>query len=199
MELNPHFLFNTLSAISGLVAHDRGAEAQEVVRRLGVLLRRTLERGTEPFSSVADEIELLEDYLFIQRTRFSDRLFVGLDIDRRARDCLIPSMLLQPLVENAIRHGIEPGAGRGEVSIAVQRAAGSLRIVIADTGAGFAFDGEGKLAHEGVGISNTRARLAHLFGTRASLTLANRRGGGSEATVVLPAAEHTSLARGPLT
>jgi two-component system LytT family sensor kinase len=187
MQLNPHFLFNTLSAISGLIAQDRRSEAREVIQRLGELLRRTLSSGNGHFSSVAREVELLEDYLFIQRIRFSDRLSVRMTVAEAARDCPIPPMLLQPLVENAIRHGVEPNEGRGDVGVQVERVSASLRIVISDSGGGFAMNGNGAPSHEGIGISNTRARLEHLYGDKATLILQNRREGGAEAIVVLPA------------
>jgi hypothetical protein len=187
MELNPHFLFNTLSAISGLVGQDRNGEAREVIQRLGELLRQTLGNGNGAYNSVAREVELLEDYLFIQRVRFSDRLRIVLEVADAARECLIPSMLLQPLVENAIRHGVEPREGRGDVRIRVERISASLRILIADSGAGFQFDPEGRLAHEGIGISNTRARLDHLYSDNARLLLQNGGSGGAEAIVVIPA------------
>jgi sensor histidine kinase YesM len=186
MQMNPHFLFNTLTAISGLVSQERKAEAREVIQRLGELLRQSLGNGSGPFTTVAKEAALLEDYLYIQRIRFSDRLGVHVDIDRDARDCLVPSMLLQPLVENAIRHGIEPREGKGDVQVSVRREADTLRINISDSGAGFALGRDGRPAREGIGIANTRERLDHIYGTNASLTLQNRTGGGAEAIVVLP-------------
>ena len=186
MQMNPHFLFNTLTAISGLVSQERKAEAREVIQRLGELLRQSLGNGNGPFTTVAKEAALLEDYLYIQRIRFSDRLGVTVDIDRDARDCLVPSMLLQPLVENAIRHGIEPKEGKGDVQVSVRREADSLRINIADSGAGFALGRDGRPAREGIGIANTRERLDHIYGSTASLILQNRTEGGAEAIVVLP-------------
>ncbi len=186
MELNPHFLFNTLTAISGLVGQDRKREARDVIGRLGGLLRRALEGGQEPFSTVGGELELLQDYLFIQRLRFQDRLTIHLAVDDDARDCLIPSMLLLQLVENAIRHGIEPREGRGAVTIQIDRVSASVRIAIRDTGAGFTFRDDDTLVREGIGISNTRARLAHVYGDRAALLLRNRDQGGAEAIVVIP-------------
>lgn len=187
MELNPHFLFNTLGAIASLVSQDRATEARAVIECLSGLLRRTLGCGSEPLSSVAIELDLLDDYLYIQRVRFSDRLRVTMEIDDEARSCAIPPMLLQPLVENAIRHGIEHHEGVGDVRVQVGRIAGSLRVAIADSGLGFALDDAGRPAREGVGISNTRARLAHLFGDDAALVLRNTPDGGAEAIVVLPA------------
>jgi sensor histidine kinase YesM len=188
MQMNPHFLFNTLTAISGLVSQERKAEAREVIQRLGELLRQSLGNGTGPFSTVAREAELLEDYLYIQRLRFSDRLTASVDIDRQARDLLIPTMLLQPLVENAIRHGVEPKEGKGAVQVSVTRDANSLQIRIADTGKGFALGRDGRPAREGIGIANTRERLDHIYGSAASLVLSNPAGGGAEALVVLPVA-----------
>jgi sensor histidine kinase YesM len=187
MQMNPHFLFNTLTAISGLVSQERKAEAREVIQRLGELLRQSLGNGgSGPFTTVAREAALVEDYLYIQRIRFSDRLGATIDIDRDARDCLIPSMLLQPLVENAIRHGVEPREGKGTVQVSVRREADSLRINISDSGAGFRLGGDGRPAREGIGIANTRERLDHIYGSAASLQLQNRTGGGAEAIVILP-------------
>ncbi len=186
MELNPHFLFNTLSAISGLLAQGRTADARDVIRRLGELLRQTLGSGAEPLNTVAREVELLGDYLFIQGMRFSDRLRVTLDVDAGAHGCLIPAMLLQPLVENAIRHGVEPREGMGDVRVCIARSNGALRIAITDSGDGFALADAGRPAHEGIGIGNTRARLRHLYGASASLTLDNLASGGASAVVVLP-------------
>ena len=186
MQMNPHFLFNTLTAISGLVSQERKAEAREVIQRLGELLRQSLGNGNGPFNTVAREAELLEDYLYIQRLRFSDRLTANVDIDRQARDLLIPTMLLQPLVENAIRHGVEPKEGKGTVQVRVTRDAESLTIRIADSGKGFTLGGDGRPAREGIGIANTRERLDHIYGSAASLVLSNPVDGGAEALVVLP-------------
>jgi two-component system, LytTR family, sensor kinase len=189
MELNPHFLFNTMSAISGLIAQGRSNDAREVVRRLSDLLRKTLETGSGQQSTMAREVELLEDYLYIQRMRFSDRLTVGVEVDAHARNCTIPPMLLQPLVENAIRHGVELTEGHGDVRIHVVRNNGSLRIAITDSGGGFQRGGNGIIAREGVGIANTRARLEHLYRANATLELRNRAEGGAEVVVVIPATE----------
>ncbi len=195
MQMNPHFLFNTLSAISGLVAQDRRGEAREVIQRLGELLRQTLGAGSGPFTGVAREAALLDDYLYIQRIRFSDRLGVAVSIDDGSRDCLIPSMLLQPLVENAIRHGVEPLEGKGQVDVTVRRDNGAIRIRIADTGKGFALGPDGRPLREGIGIANTRERLEHIYGGAASLVLRNGDDGGAEVIVTLPAGEPGQRAR----
>jgi two-component system LytT family sensor kinase len=192
MQMNPHFLFNTLTAISGLIAQERKAEAREVIQRLGELLRQSLGNGNGAFSTVAREAALLEDYLYIQRLRFSDRLTARVDIDGDARDLLIPTMLLQPLVENAIRHGVEPREGKGTVQINVRRESASLRISISDSGRGFTLGQDGRPTREGIGIANTRERLDHIYGSAGSLTLRNRSDGGAEAVVVLPALTESS-------
>jgi two-component system LytT family sensor kinase len=186
MQMNPHFLFNTLTAISGLVAQERKAEAREVIQRLGELLRQSLGNGNGPFSTVAREAALLEDYLYIQRIRFSDRLDAAVDIDLDARECLIPTMLLQPLVENAIRHGVEPREGKGRVRVSVSRDNGAIRIRIVDSGTGFVLGADGRPVREGIGIANTRERLEHMYGSGASLQLRNVEGGGAEAVVLIP-------------
>jgi two-component system LytT family sensor kinase len=186
MQMNPHFLFNTLTAISGLVAQERKAEAREVIQRLGELLRQSLGNGNGPFSTVAREAALLEDYLYIQRIRFSDRLDAAVDLDLDARECLIPTMLLQPLVENAIRHGVEPREGKGRVRVSVSRDNGAIRIRIVDSGGGFVLGADGRPVREGIGIANTRERLEHMYGSGASLQLRNVEGGGAEAVVLIP-------------
>ena len=195
MQMNPHFLFNTLTAISGLIAQERKAEAREVIQRLGELLRQSLGTGNGAFSTVAREAALLEDYLYIQRLRFSDRLSAHVDIHQDARDLLIPTMLLQPLVENAIRHGVEPREGKGSVHVTIRRENGSVRISIADSGRGFSLGQDGRPTREGIGIANTRERLDHIYGSGASLRLGNGTTGGAEAVVILPAlTESTPLA-----
>jgi two-component system LytT family sensor kinase len=193
MQMNPHFLFNTLTAISGLIAQERRVEAREVIQRLGELLRQSLGNGNGAFSTVAREAALLEDYLYIQRLRFSDRLSANVDIDRETNDLLIPTMLLQPLVENAIRHGVEPREGKGTVHVTVKREADMVRICILDSGHGFSLGRDGRPTREGIGIANTRERLDHIYGSGASLMLGNGSNGGAEAVVILPATSDSSL------
>jgi two-component sensor histidine kinase len=196
MQMNPHFLFNTLTAISGLVSQERKGEAREVIQRLGELLRQSLGNGNGPFTTVAREAALLEDYLYIQRVRFSDRLDATVEIDRDAGECIIPAMLLQPLVENAIRHGVEAREGKGRVRVSVRRDNGSVEIRIVDSGGGFTLGANGRPAREGIGIANTRERLDHMYGDKASLILRNARGGGAEALVTLPVISESSAMAG---
>ena len=186
MELNPHFLFNALTTIAALVGKGRKSEARDAIARLAELLRRALDGGQTQFSTIADELGLLEDYLFIQRLRFHDRLSVSVRLDANAGDCAIPTLLLMQIVENAIKHGIEPTEGRGAVAIQIDRIASSVRVAIRDTGAGFDFRHDGALKREGIGIGNTRARLHHAYGERAALCLENHADGGAEVIVVIP-------------
>jgi two-component system LytT family sensor kinase len=185
MELNPHFLFNALNAVSGLIGSQRTDEAQEVLGRLGGLLRQTLRRERSHFTTVAREMERLQDFLFIEQIRFGDRLSVSINVQHAASECAIPTMLLQPLVENAVRHGIEPALQRGSISIGVRRHEDQLVVQIDDTGRGFPVV-DGGPPREGIGLSNTRARLEQLFDGRARLTLVNRSVGGASLEVRMP-------------
>ena len=186
MELNPHFLFNALNAISGLVRRRDETKAVEMLASLGELLRLTLEREVGHEVSLGRELELLDLYLDIERTRFSDRLRVEVDIEPAARDALVPSFVLQPLVENAVRHGIAKSADRGWIRIAARVADHHLDIEIADTGPGIADAPPG----EGVGLRNTRARLSQLYGSSAVLRLDRGPAGGTIARLSLPAHAH---------
>jgi sensor histidine kinase YesM len=144
---------------------------------LGDLLRHTLDR--QPVSRLEEELDLLRQYLEIERIRFGDRLIVEEEIDPDTLDVPVPALILQPLVENAVRHGIAPTPGPGRVVIGASRVNGSLRLSVRDTGSGFP-----PVLREGIGLSNTRARLAQLYGDRASLSL-NGSGGDSGAVVTL--------------
>jgi signal transduction histidine kinase len=177
MELNPHFLFNALNSVAGLVRRGEDDAAVGVLARLGDLLRHTLDR--QPVSRLEEELDLLRQYLEIERIRFGDRLIVEEEIDPDTLDVPVPALILQPLVENAVRHGIAPTPGPGRVVIGASRVNGSLRLSVRDTGSGFP-----PVLREGIGLSNTRARLAQLYGDRASLSL-NGSGGDSGAVVTL--------------
>jgi two-component sensor histidine kinase len=206
-ELNPHFLFNTLNAISGLVRRSENAAAVRMLARLGDLLRMTLERGGDHRVPLEQELELLRVYLEIERVRFHDRLSVEMDVDKTALDGMVPTLILQPLVENAVRHGIAPRPGAGRIRVGVERRNGDLVLEVADSGAGFqgdggpplgpgvgsadvdASDGAGRdMAREdsGVGLSNTRERLAELYGERAVLSLGVAPEGGWLVRLILP-------------
>lgn len=185
MQLQPHFLFNTLNGIAGLVRDSKNKAAVDMLAGLSDLLRYTLESAGKQEVPLKEELEFLELYLDIQQMRFSDRLKVEMHVEPEVLDALVPNLILQPLVENSIRHGISRRAAAGVVGVSAQRDNGSLRIRIYDDGPGLKReDGAGTV--EGVGLSNTRARLAQLYGDRQSFTLKEREGGGVEAVLVIP-------------
>ncbi len=185
MQLHPHFLFNTLNGIAGLVRDSRNKAAVDMLAGLSDLLRYTLENAGKQEVALKEELEFLELYLDIQQMRFSDRLKVEMHIEPEVLDALVPNLILQPLVENAIRHGVSRRAGSGVVGINARRNEGSLRISIYDDGLGLKRD-DGAATVEGVGLSNTRARLAQLYGERQRFSLSEREGGGVEANLVIP-------------
>ncbi|HEX8129102.1 MAG TPA: histidine kinase [Pyrinomonadaceae bacterium] len=188
MQLHPHFLFNTLHSISALVYKDVEA-ADKMIARLGDFLRLTLENSGTQEVSLQQELEFLKCYLEIERIRFQDRLTTTLDIDAQALDVQVPNLILQPIVENAIRHGIAPRSAPGRIDILAERKNGTLRIRIKDNGPGLtlnrSFDGSFK---EGVGLANTRARLAQLYGAAHRFELANDPRGGLIVTMEIPSA-----------
>jgi signal transduction histidine kinase len=162
-ELHPHFLFNTLHAISSLV-HTNPDGADRMISRLSDLLRLTFDRSGAPRVSLQEELEFLQKYLEIEQTRFHDRLTVKFDIDPETLDAEVPRLILQPLVENAIKHGVSPKPGAGLVQIATRRQGANLWIEISDNGVGLSAGARARL-RSGVGLSNTRDRLECLYGT----------------------------------
>ena len=182
MQLNPHFLFNTLHAVSTLMTRDVDA-ARTMISDLSGLLRLSLDRVGESECPLDDELEFLGHYLDIERTRFADRLAVDIDVEAGARAALVPTLVLQPLVENAVKHGIAPRGEGGHVGVAAHRANGSLLLRVTDDGPGLPPGGPPR---DGVGLANTRDRLAKLYGPDATLDLKNRPEGGLVAEVRLP-------------
>jgi two-component system, LytTR family, sensor kinase len=196
MQLNPHFLFNTLNAISVLAMK---GERQGVVRMLTLLsdlLRASLE-NRQQVVSLRQELEFLDRYLDIEQVRFRDRLTVERDIDPDVLECEVPSLLLQPLVENAIGHGISRQPGPGTVRIEARIVNGEvLELCVRDSGPGIvARNGGVSTNGTGVGLSNTRARLEQMYGDRQELHLANCQQGGAAVTVRLPLRLMTSELR----
>src|SRR5687767_10407716 len=161
-QLHPHFLFNTLHAISALMHSDVDA-ADRTLMRLSDLLRLTLERLGEQEVTLASELEFLRKYLEIERMRFADRLVVRFDVIPEAELAFVPTLLLQPLVENAIKHGVARKSGAGHIEISARREHDKLHIEIRDDGVGLSEDALTAL-HKGIGVSTTRARLQHQFG-----------------------------------
>jgi LytS/YehU family sensor histidine kinase len=190
MQLHPHFLFNTLNAISALV-HEDADLAERMIARLGELLRSTLEAADRQEVPLRQEVEFIRPYLEIERARMGDRLKVELDIDPAALDAHVPNLLLQPLVENAIRHGIAPRAEPGRIEVRARREEGRLRLEVCDDGPGLAAG-----PREGVGLTNTRARLRQLYGEEHCFEMSNGAGRGLTVRVTIPFRECVRENRG---
>ena len=182
MQVHPHFLFNTLHAITVLIREDPAA-ATRVVTRLGDLLRLTLSRATTAQVSFRRELEILTLYLEIERTRFHDRLEIHYDVQPATLGALVPDLILQPLVENAIKHGVSPNSGTGRIDVRSRREGEWLLIEIRDNGAGLP---ELDRPNDGIGLSTTRARLERLYDGQHELTLANLPEGGCVARIRIP-------------
>lgn len=191
LELNPHFLFNSLNAVSALIQEGQPEGAVRMLARLGDLFRQTLDRKGDREVTLATELKLVSPYLEIERYRFGDRLAFRLDIAPDTARALLPSFVLQPLIENAIRHGIACKRGPGTVELISKRNGERLVVQVLDTGVGVSAR-RMKARGEGVGLSNTRARLQELYDEDWLLTLAERAEGGTEVTLSLPLryAEH---------
>jgi LytS/YehU family sensor histidine kinase len=174
-ELHPHFLFNTLHAISTLV-HTNPDAADRMISRLSDLLRITLDRSTSAGVPLQEELEFLQKYLEIEQTRFQDRLTVRYDIDPDTLDAEVPRLILQPLVENAIKHGVSPRTGPGLVEISARREGEALWLEVRDNGVGLSGGARARL-HGGVGLSNTRDRLACLYDGAHALEFSDGKNG----------------------
>jgi signal transduction histidine kinase len=183
MQLDPHFLFNTLNAISALMHRDV-ALADRMMGLLGELLRRMLGAGGAQEVPLAQELDFVGRYLEIQQARFGARLAVTLDIDPGTLGARVPALILQPLVENAIRHGVAPRPAGGRVEVRSRLREGALHLEVRDDGPGLPPEGAGE-CREGVGLANTRARLRHLYGPDHSLEL-NNGGTGVVVTLAIP-------------
>lgn len=183
LQLQPHFLFNTLNAISTLVHRDPNA-ADELIGDLSELLRLAL-HTSEHEVPLARELELLDCYLAIEQTRLGERLRIVREIDPAATEALVPTLALQPLVENAVRHGIEPRLAPGTITIRAERRAAELIVCVADDGVGLKPNPQ-RDGRRGIGIANTEARLRALHGNAARLVLGSSAAGGVEVRITLP-------------
>jgi len=182
LQLHPHFLFNTLNTITALINTDPRA-AERVVSELSDLLRLSLRTAPEPEVPLERELEVLEHYIGIQRVRFKDRLSVSFNVDPATRRALVPNLILQPLVENAIRHGIAPRAAPGRIEIVARRADGRLELRVTDDGVGCASAGAPR---EGIGLGNARARLRSLYGGAHRFDATGRPEGGFTVAIDIP-------------
>lgn len=182
LQLQPHFLFNSLNTVSSLMKRDPDS-ARRVLSDLSELLRYALNDRSEHVSSLRDDLAFLQGYVAIQKARFRDELEVSLDIDERTCDMLVPRMLLQPLVENSIKHAVSPRKTT-HVQIRSLLSGKDVVLLVTDDGPGFKSDCHGG---DGIGLRNTRQRIDALYGADASFTTRNRREGGAEVCITIPA------------
>jgi LytS/YehU family sensor histidine kinase len=182
VQLQPHFLFNVLNTISSYIYEDPDT-AVKIVARLSELLRSSLDSQNRAFIPLAQELAIAETYLEIERLRFSDRLQVRIDVPGETRRALVPSFLLQPLLENAMRHGIAGQIEGGTVEIVARRLGETLSLQVQDDGAGARPD---RPASTGIGLGNTRSRLERLYGADHTWRAGNRPGGGFEVEIAIP-------------
>lgn len=179
-QLNPHFLFNSLNTVLVLVRDQDTAAASRTLELLADVLRQVLETDRPREVPLRDELRFIERYLAIEQVRFSDRLRVEYSIEGRAASALVPDLIMQPLVENAVRHGVAQRAQAGTLAISARVVDDLLELAVRDDGAGI-----GRI-EEGVGLSNTKERLRTLFGDAASLTITSLPSNGTEVLVRLP-------------
>jgi signal transduction histidine kinase len=189
MQLQPHFLFNTLNAVAALQLEDPET-ARRMLVRLSDFLRATLENAGVNEVSLDREVDFVSRYLEIERVRFPKKLAVEIEVDPGVREALVPNLILQPIVENAIRHGIAAQACAGRVEIHAGRRNGSLQLRVRDTGPGLNRANPQSLHlpgnHSGRGLAITRARLERMYGAAASLSLRDAAGGGLEVEIQIP-------------
>ena len=184
-QLNPHFLFNTLNAISTLILDGANTTANQAVSRLSDFLRYTLDNDPMKRVSLGSELDALDLYLEIEKVRFGERLVVEKDVDAAAMQALVPSLILQPLIENAIKYAISPSEDGGTLRISARVQRSTLVLQLSDTGPGL---GNGKQAGKssGVGLQNTRERLQQLYGDDQAFTLAPNDPSGLVITINIP-------------
>lgn len=182
-QLEPHFLFNSLNAVASLVDLNRNHEAANVLSHLNTILRTALSRGASEKVPLTDELRVIESYLAIQHARFADRLQVTLDTTPEALDGLVPSFLLQPLVENAIKHGIAPMENGGLLELSVRRIGEMLWLRVRDNGS---FPARPATAGYGIGMRSTHDRLSFIYPGRYSIAAGKRSTGGYEVTIQIP-------------
>jgi two-component system, LytTR family, sensor kinase len=184
-QAQPHFLFNTLNTISSVMYEDVPA-ADAMLTQLSELLRLTLRTANSHEIPLAQELEITRLYLQIMQKRFESSLRVTYSVDAELENSLVPQLILQPLVENSLRHGLKDGGAGIDISIGARRENGSLILQVADTGSGFGTQGGEAAMNRGVGLANIRGRLEQLYGTEQEFGIANRPLGGAEVTLRVP-------------
>ncbi len=181
-QLNPHFLFNSLNAISTLVLESRNKEAEGMLLRLSRFLRHTIDTDPTQLAKLGDEAHVQQLYLEMEAVRFGDRLKVDCVVPKHLHDCLVPSLLLQPIVENAIKHGVSKSAHGGRIAITASEENGRLLLVVENDGPAFPPSQE----PGGVGLRNTQDRLTAIYGGAAKLDVSIPKGGGARVCFDLP-------------
>jgi len=196
MQLQPHFLFNTLNAITVLVRQQKSRNAEQMLGHLGDLLRGVLEDVDAQEVSLRRELEYLQLYLSIEQVRFADRLRVEVSIDPATQDASVPQLILQPIVENAIRHGVERSSSAGRILISAAKINGAVEVRVQDDGPGLSTTYS--CENQGIGLANTRERLRQLYGEDARLEIENFSGGGAVVTMKFPFHDsHRAIVRTP--
>lgn len=183
-QINPHFLFNTLSSIATLIRINPES-ARDMIYRLSKIMRRLL-RKAENFSSLREEISFIDDYLAIEMVRFGDKLRFEKDIDPKTLDWPVPSMILQPIIENSIKHGLASKIAGGTVRVKTRRESGKLHIQVGDDGVGIEASKLDQLLESGIGMSNVNERLRVLFGPRYRMVIESRPGEGTQTVIEIP-------------
>ena len=183
-QIEPHFLFNTLNAVAGLVREGRNDGAVGMIAGLSDFLRRVLQDSTQQQVPLGEEMEFAQKYLDIQKVRFAERLQLSVDVPRELYPAQVPSLILQPMVENAVKHGIAKRAQGGAIRIAASRCDGVLTLSVSNDGPSLPVDWE--MAGSGIGMSNVRTRLQSLYGDAFELNMRNQDAGGVEVSVSLP-------------
>jgi LytS/YehU family sensor histidine kinase len=185
-QLNPHFLFNTLNAISTLILDGANKTANLAISRLSDFLRYTLDNDPMKRVTLGSELEALDLYLEIEKVRFGDRLIIRKEVEERAREALVPSLILQPLIENAIKYAVTPSEEGGTLTISAKVHNRMLILQLSDNGPGLKNGGKSKNGSGGVGLQNTRDRLQQFYGDRQAFTLAPNDPSGLVVTINIP-------------
>ena len=194
LEIQPHFLFNTLNSIAALIRLQANEKALDMLLGLGALMRATIDRPPDHLTTLATEVDFVRQYLDLQGARFGDRLDVTFTIDPATLPIMVPSFLLQPIVENALRHGVARKPGRCHLEVSATLEGASLRVQVTDDGAGLA-PGFSLDQNAGTGLRNIRVRLQQLFGGGARLAIDSRQGGGTIVDITMPADAEGKRAR----
>jgi signal transduction histidine kinase len=192
-QINPHFLFNSLNSIAQLISTEP-ERAEECVERLAEIFRYLLQSENRSFVTLEDELDIADAYLDIERARFGERLEVDFVVDEAVRHHVVPTLILQPLIENAVRHGVSQKVGGGKVSIEAQLQDGDLRVVVRDTGVGMKSGIDAALSR-GVGLRNVYDRLVQLYGESYAPRIDSTPGAGTTVTVRVPPSSPVSPRR----